>query len=126
MTAAVSMRVTDFTGGPFAVSTTDGEMLNSRIAPLIAAGRCVSVSFAGVKVLMGAFLNAAFGALCGSFSDDAIRSLLTVGDLPPDGSATVDRTIQNARRYYTNRAAYDAAWAEEMGEDRSQQEGETP
>jgi hypothetical protein len=126
MTAALSIRVTDFTGGPFAVSATDGQALYAQIAPVLAVGKRVSVSFAGVEVTMGAFLNAAFGALCESFSDDTVRDLVAVGDLSPDGCAATHRSIQNARRYYTHRAAYDAAWAEEMGEQHLQQEATTP
>ena len=34
--------------------------------------------------------------------------------------------MKNARRYYANRDAYDAAWAAEMGEDCLLKEATTP
>jgi len=126
MTTSISIRATDITGGPFAVSATDGQTRYAQIAPVLAVGIRVSVSFAGVEVLLGAFLNASLGALCESLSDDTVRNLIAVGGLSPDGCASIDRSIQNARTYYAHRAAYDAAWAGEMGEDRSQQEATAP
>ena len=115
MTAAVSMRVTDFTGGPFSVSAEDGQMLHKRIAPLLRAGTTVALSFAGIEILSGAFLAASVSPFCAEFSEAELARLLTVRDISVDDLLVVHLCMKNARRYYANRAAYDAAWAEEMG-----------
>jgi hypothetical protein len=115
MNAPVIVSVVAFTGCPFAVSAEDGNRLYDRIAPLMHTGAAVEVSFAGVETVIAAFLSAAIGPLCAEFSDEQMESLLTVRDLIPDNRATLERSTLNARRYYANRAAYDAAWTEETG-----------
>jgi hypothetical protein len=115
MTAAVTINVRDFTGCPFAVATEDGNRLHDRIAPLLAADTPVALSFAGIDVLSGAFLVASIGPFCADYSEADLDRLLTVRDIAANDRETVKRNLVNARRYYANPAAYDAAWAEEMG-----------
>jgi hypothetical protein len=117
MTAPVTIKVLDITGCPFAVATEDGERLRDRIAPMLRAGAPVSLSFAGIEAIIAAFVSAAIGPLCATYSDKELGSLLTFRDLSPDGRATLERGIRNARRYYANPAVYDVAWATEMGDD---------
>ena len=117
MTAPVAIRVADYTGGPFAVSVADGQRLCERIAPLLQAGTQVALSFAGIETVIGAFLSAAIGPLCADFPEAKLGDLLTLRDISADDRATVERSIRNARLYYANRAAYDAAWNEELGDE---------
>lgn len=117
MKAPVTVRVVDFTGCPFAVSAEDGNRLHDRIAPMLHAGTPIALSFAGIETVIAAFLSAAIGPLCAEFTDEQMERLLTVHDLSPDNRATLERSVQSARRYYAHRAAYDAAWAKEMGVD---------
>ena len=111
----VIIRLTDFTGGPFAVSAEDGQRLGERIAPLLAADSPVALSFAGIEILSGAFLAASVSPFCAEFSEAELARLLTVRDISADDLLSVHLCMKNARRYYANRASYDAAWAEEMG-----------
>lgn len=122
MNAAVTINVRDFTGGPFAVAAEDGNRLHARIAPLLRSGTPVALSFAGIETVIAAFLRAAIGPLCTAVSDETLRRMLIIRDISAADLATVDRTIRNARRYHANRAAYDAAWAAEMGESEIMQE----
>jgi hypothetical protein len=112
---SVLIRVADFTGGPFAVSAEDGQRLCARIAPLLNADAPVALSFAEIEVLSGAFLAASVGPFCADFSEADLGRLLTVRDISADDRQSVHLCMKNAGRYYANRAAYDAAWAEEMG-----------
>ncbi len=111
-----SVRVADFAGGPFAVSAEDGQRLSERIAPLLAADTPVALSFAGIETLSGAFLAASIGSFCAGYSEAELAQLLTVRDILEGDSAMVQLSLVNARKYYANREAYDAAWAEEMGD----------
>lgn len=122
MNAPVPIQIADFTGGPFAVSVEDGQRLCEKIAPLPAAGAPVALSLAGIEVLTGAFLAAAVGPFSADFSDAELARLLTFCDIPADDQSSVNLCMKNARRYYANRGAYDAAWAAEMGKDCFQQE----
>ena len=115
MTIPVAIRVLDFTGCPFAVSADDGQRLYERIAPLLRAGTPVALSFAGIEVVIGAFLNAALGPLCADFPEARLGVLLTLRDISPDEREMVECSIRNARAYYANPAAYDAAWEDELG-----------
>lgn len=111
----ILIRVADFTGRPFAVSAEDGHRLCERIAPLLAADSPVALSFAEIEILSGAFLAASTGRMCADYSEAELARLLTVRDMSASDRETVKRNLANARKYYANRAAYDAAWAEEMG-----------
>lgn len=119
MTATVTIRVAEFAGGPFAVSAEDGQRLYERIAPLLREGTPVALSFAGIEIVIGAFLNSAVGPLCADFAEDRLGVLLTLRDISADDRATVERSMRNARAYYANPAAYDAAWREELGDNDS-------
>lgn len=126
MTDLVCVRVADFTDGPFAISVEDGERLYNRIAPMLLPGTPVALSFAGIETVIGAFLIAALGPLCIDFPEDRLGRLLTLLDISADGRALVERGMRNTRVYYANRAAYDAAWAAEAGEDEAVQEVTQP
>ena len=126
MTAPVAIRVADYTGGPFAVSVADGQRLCERIAPLLRAGKPVLLSFAEIEVLIGAFVTAALGPLCADFPVGQLEDLLSLRDITPDGRCAVEHAMRNARAYYANPVAYDAAWAEEMGEEAVVQEVNEP
>ena len=122
----VLIHLADFAGGPFAVSPEDGQRLSERIAPLLAANTPVTLSFAGIETLSGAFLAASIGPFCADFSEAELVRLLTVRDISADDQTSVNLSMNNARRYYANRDAYDAAWAAEMGEDCLLQEATKP
>jgi hypothetical protein len=113
--APILIRVADFAGGPLAVSAEDGQRLRERIAHLLAADSPVALSFAGIEILTGAFLAASVGPFCADFSEADLARLMTFRDIPADHQKSVNLCMKNARRYCANRAAYDAAWKEEMG-----------
>ena len=108
----VLMHVADFAGGPFAVSVEDGQRLNESIAPLLAANTPVALSFAMIETLSGAFLAASVGPFCADYSEAELAGLLTVRDISSRNQEMVQLSLVNAWKYYANRVAYDAAWAE--------------
>jgi STAS-like domain of unknown function (DUF4325) len=110
-------RITNIVGGPLCVSAEDGQKVHDKIAPILAQGRKVSLSFAGVETLISAFLNAAVGQLYGHMEEERIRELLSVQDMESGDVALLRRVVQNAKRYFANRQKYDAAWLEEVGND---------
>ena len=116
MNNEIIVRVRDVVGSPLLVSADDGQLVHDKIAPLLREGRKVVVSFAQVETLISAFLNAAIGQLYGEFKEARIRKLLTVQDMAQEDLALLKRVVDNAKAYFKNRAAYDQAWKEEMGD----------
>ncbi len=112
-----NISIADFTGGPFAVSAEDGHRIHERLFPLLAANEPAALSFAGIEILTGAFLASAIGPFCANYSEAELARLLTVRDISLGDREMVKLSLMNARRYYANPAAFDTAWAAEMGKD---------
>lgn len=110
------IRVFDLVG-PLCVSAEDGQLIHDKIAPLVKEGKQLSVSFERVETIISAFLNAAIGQLYGEFTEEQIRSCLSVRDMSHEDLFLLQRVVENAKSYFRNRAAYDRAWKEELGDD---------
>ncbi len=117
MAEAIIVRILDVVGSPLAVSAEDGQAVHDKIVPLLRENRAVRLSFQGIETVISAFLNAAIGQLYGELSEDRIRELLSVEDMAPEDLALLKRVIDNAKRYFANRPAFDQAWKEEVGDD---------
>ena len=119
MSMPVAIWVADYSSGPFAVSVEDGQRLCDGIAPIPRAGTPVALSFAGIEVLIGAFLATSIGPCCADYSEAELDRLLSVRYISASDRETVKRNLVNPRRYDANRTAYDTAWREELGDDYS-------
>ena len=117
MSKEVIVRVFDIVGGPLCVSAEDGQRVHNKVVPLLREGTKVALSFEQVETLISAFLNAAVGQLYGEFTEDRIRELLSVRDMDADDLDILKRVVDNAKKYFSNRKAFDDAWREEMGDD---------
>ena len=117
MAEPITVRVLDVIGSSLAVSADDGQAVHEKIAPLMREGRAVRLSFQGIDTLITAFLNGAVGQLYGEFSEAQIRELLSVKDMAPEDVPLLKRVVDNAKRYFANRPAFDQAWKDEVGDD---------
>lgn len=118
MADIVKLKIFDIVGGPVWVSTDDGQKVFEKITAAFKAGRSVELSFANRENLITAFLNAAIGQLYGGEYQEAfLKERLVFSDLSDDDQAMLDRAIENAKRYFANRQAYDQAWKEVVDED---------
>jgi len=117
MPKEITVRVFDIVGSSLAVSADDGQTVHDKFAPLLREGRHVVLSFDGIRTLISAFLNAAVGQLYGEFSEERIRELLSVTDMAQEDLALLKRVVDNAKRYFANRPAFDEAWKEEIGDE---------
>ena len=81
MSDPVSINIADLIGKPRAIAAADGEMVFKEIYPVIKAGNPVVLSFAGIRMVITAFLNAAIGKLYRDIPDDEIARLLEVTEL---------------------------------------------
>ncbi len=115
MTREITVRVFDIIGGPLCVSTSDGQRLYDRIAPLLRTGTPVVLSFERIEIFVAAFLDAAVGQLYGELPDDSISALLSFRDLADDDREMLDRVIENAKLYFKTPEDFDRVWHEELG-----------
>ena len=111
----IKIRVAPFIGSPLCISAEDGQKVFSKVKPLVEDGKEVVISFENVEMLISLFLNVSIGQLYGHFSEEDIRAKLSVEGLLPDDMMLLKHVVDNAKKYYANRASYDAAWQEEVG-----------
>ena len=121
MSDTIYIRIRDVLGGPFAVSTEDGQALHDCIAPLLRAGQRVALGFDGMEITTPTFLNAAVGQLYDKFEHDEIRALLSVRDATPDDLSLLQRVVENAKHYFATRVACVGAESTAHGHDEEEQ-----
>lgn len=118
MVDSVTLKIFDIVGGPVWVSTEDGQKIFDKITAAFKANRSVTLSFANRENLITAFLNAAIGQLYGGdYEESFLKEHLTFSDITDDDRAMLERAIENAKRYFANRQAFDRAWEEVVDED---------
>ena len=117
MNQPITVRAFDIIGGPLCVSTSDGQRLHDKIAPLLEKETPVVLSFERVEIIISAFLNAAVGQLYGELSEDRIRTLLSFRDLAPDDREMLKRVVENAKVYFSRPNDFDRVWQEELGDE---------
>lgn len=118
MADIVKLKIFDIVGGPVWVSTEDGQKVFDKITAAFKANRAVELSFVNQENLITAFLNAAIGQLySGEYEDAYLNEHLTFSDISVDDRAMLERAVENAKRYFANRQAYDQAWEEVVDED---------
>lgn len=117
MSDRISVRVADIIGSPVCISAEDGQKVFEKIVPLLKEGKKITLSFERVDILISLFLNVAIGQLYDTFSEEDIRALVKVAGLDDDDIEMLRRVVENAKRYYSNQKAYDAAWQLEGDED---------
>jgi ligand-binding sensor domain-containing protein len=118
MADRVTLKIFDIAGGPVWVSTEDGQKVFDKITAAFNASRSVDLSFANRENLITAFLNAAIGQLySGEYDETFLKEHLAFSDITDDDRVMLERAIENAKRYFANRQAYDRAWEEVIDED---------
>ena len=118
MSERIPLKIYDVVGGPIWVATEDGQKVYEKIVAAFKAERAVELSFANRQNLITAFLNAAIGQLYnGDYTAAFLDENLSYTEISEDDRAMLKRAIENAKRYFANRPAFDAAWREEVGND---------
>lgn len=117
MSKNLELSIFEIVGSPLCVASSDGQKINDRLAAALKEGRNVVLSFHNVTAITSAFLNAAVGQLYGSFSEDKLRSLLKVRDMPPDDLALLKRVVETAKQYFKDPKKFDQAIQESLGDE---------
>lgn len=99
----------EIVGNGLCVASGDGNKVHARLAAALREGVGVSLSFHNVSTLTSAFLNAAIGQLYGEFSEDVIKTHLSVQNIAPDDAALLKRVVDTAKQYFADPDKFDAA-----------------
>jgi len=117
MMNTVKFKVVEFIGSPLCISADDGQKIFEQIESLLKAGNRVVISFENVTMIVSLFLNVAIGQLYSSFTDEEVRSNVSVDGLANDDVELLRKVVINAKKYYANLRQYDLAWRVEESDD---------
>ena len=99
MTKTLSINIFEV-AGPYAVASSDGELVHKRINTTLKNDGNVNLSFRNIKVVTSAFLNTAIGQLYGQFDEQDIDSRLEIVDLVEDDQKLLELVIETAKQYF--------------------------
>lgn len=86
--------------GPVCMTYADGAKLHDACRGAFDQGETVELDFAGTRVFVSQFFNAAVGQLLKDYGVEEIRQRLKFVNLPPAANAPLRRSVENAERYY--------------------------
>ena len=113
MTKPVTLTVKDVIGHKLCISVKDGEKVFAKVKAILNDGGRVRLSFKGVGLITGAFLNGAIGRLFGIFDKKKIHESVRVRDIEEGYLLLIKAIADNAIRYYKDPARQKAILKEE-------------
>jgi len=117
MSETVRIEVAALVGSGLCVASEDGDVVHEAIVPALKAGKRVEISFRDVEDVTSAFLNAAVGQLYGEFSEDTIRTGLSVVNMAQEDLQTLKRCVDRAKEYFKDPDRFHVAATESLGDD---------
>jgi len=96
--------------GEMCMTYADGQKLHAAYRPAFEAGEAVTLDFAGTRIFVSQFFNAAIGQMLEHHTVEELRQRLNFENLPDAGRLPLQRSVENAERYYRDpnyRAALD-------------------
>jgi len=100
MKTPITLKVLDITGSNLCVSSEDGRAVFQKIKTALEAGHSVDLDFAGIDMVISAFLNAALGKLVEIYDLKEIKEKVLYSHLEEADLELVDRVLKNAELYY--------------------------
>jgi len=110
------IRVRGVVGGALCVATHDGDLVREKIVPALREGRRAILSFAGVEMLIPAFLSSAIGQLYGEFPEAQVDRLVDLQELPEGTETVAESSRRWAKAYYRDPVAFQRATREVLEE----------
>jgi hypothetical protein len=86
--------------GAVCMTYEDGAKVHNAYRAAFDRGETVELDFAGTRVFVSRFFNAAVGQLLEKYSKDEVRRRLIPLNLPFAGAAPMRQSIENAERFY--------------------------
>ena len=98
----IIIHVFNVVGSGFCVEADDGQKVYGLIKKALHEGRKIKLSFQNVEILTSAFLNTAIGQLYRDFTEEQIKSSLSVEHILPEDKVLLKRVTATAKLYYTD------------------------
>jgi hypothetical protein len=117
MSELKEIRIVDIVGSGLCVASEDGEKVFDAIAAALRADTHVRLSFEEVTDLTSAFLNSAIGQLYGQFSEEKVRTDVTVGAASQDDLHLLKRVVERAKEFFKDSERFEKAATEVLGDD---------
>ncbi|MDD4579112.1 MAG: STAS-like domain-containing protein [Methanothrix sp.] len=111
------IRLTEIVGSELCIASEDGQKAHDSIKRALVKGKRVKISFKNVDDLTSAFLNSAIGQLYGEFSDDELKSKLSVADASNEDLVLLKRVINRAKEFFRDKERFEMATRKMLGED---------
>lgn len=102
MEQAVVKSVYQIVGNEICVEAEDGLKVSAIIRDFISNKKKIQLSFLNVKMLTSAFLNTAIGILYKDFSDEDIKTYLSVTDIDSTDAVLLKRVVETAKAFYSD------------------------
>lgn len=103
------INIVDKIGSPSALTQEQGNLIYDAIIPAIRQGDQVTLDFDQVESMISPFLNNAIGQLYGKYNSEQIADCLILKNFPDEKKATLNTVISNAKKFYSNREAFNLA-----------------
>lgn len=112
----LTISVFNTVGNSFCVEADDGQKVYELIKKALQENRKVKTSFQNVEMLTSAFLNTAIGQLYKDFTEEKIKSSLSVDNLTNEDAALLKRVVSTAKLYYKDPEEMEKSITEILGE----------
>jgi hypothetical protein len=86
--------------GDVCMTYEDGEKVHAAYRAAFDAGETIELDFAGTRIFVSQFFNAAVGQLLKDHGIDQVRLRLKCVNLPQAAKDPLRRSVENAERYY--------------------------
>jgi hypothetical protein len=115
MSDQVEVSLFNIVGSGVCTASEDGQKVYDVTSSALRSGKSVCLSFDKVEDLTSAFLNSAVGKLYGEFSEEEIKSKLSVSNASPDDIALLKRVINRAKEFFKDPERFRKAKKEMLG-----------
>ena len=114
----IQINIADLIGKPRGISAADGEMVFKEIYPLVKADTPVTLSFAGIRMVITAFLNAAIGKLYRDITPEDVERLVEVVDLAEAFQPALEHSKTWSQAFYADPERLDRSIEEVMEDEK--------
>lgn len=109
----VTIKINELIESNFCISSKDGQKIYEKIVSILEADNNVIISFENISMIIPLFLHTSIGQLYGEYSEDFIKTSVSVEGLIDDDLELLKSVVDNAKKYYSNKTSYDNAWIED-------------
>lgn len=101
------LTVKDIIGSEIAVTTDDGNVLFENINKAFSGDETVELDFAGIKILITAFLNSAIGRLYENYDSEFLNNHLKLTNVAPEDRILFKKVVERAQQYFDDKRGFE-------------------